>query len=85
MVASSDASAVVDLLQTIRRIEGHLHEILHLPRCPRDRFGDIRRVTSDRFAIAVLQILDSEVVVIACLHSSRSPRAHARVIAGRRL
>ena len=80
-------SDVVDLLQTIRRIEGHLQRNPAIYRVVRaTRFGDIRRVDLRPFRYQLyFQILDSEVVVIACLHASRSPRAHARVISGRRL
>jgi plasmid stabilization system protein ParE len=80
-------NAVVDLLQTIRRTEGHLQRNPAIYRVVRaSRLGDIRRVNLRPFRYQLyFQILDTEVVVIACLHASRSPSLHARVVAGRRL
>ncbi|MBY0317579.1 MAG: type II toxin-antitoxin system RelE/ParE family toxin [Reyranella sp.] len=80
-------SAAADLLRTIQRAEGHLERNPAIYRVVRaSRSGDIRRVNLRPFRYQLyFQILDSEVVVVACLHASRSPSVHARVIAGRRV
>ncbi len=80
-------SAVADLLRTIQRTEGHLQRNPAIYRVVRaSRLGDIRRVNLKPFRYQLyFQILDTEVVVIACLHASRSSSAHTSVIAARRL
>jgi plasmid stabilization system protein ParE len=80
-------SAVVDLLRTIQRTEGHLQRNPAIYRVVRtSRLGDIRRVNPRPFRYQLyFQILDTEVMVIACLHASRSPSAHDRIVTERRL
>jgi plasmid stabilization system protein ParE len=84
-LASRAPAAAVDLLREIDRTEIHLRRNPAIYRVVRSAdTGDIRRVNLRPFRYQLyFQILDSEVVVIACLHASRSPASHARVIGGR--
>lgn len=78
-------TAAIDLLKAIHRTESHLERNPAIYRVVRETpSGDIRRVNLRPFRYQLyFQILDAEVVVIACLHASRSPKTHARIVSGR--
>jgi plasmid stabilization system protein ParE len=84
-LASRVPGAAVDLLRTIARAETHLERNPAIYRVIRTApTGDVRRVNLRPFRYQLyFQILDPEVVVIACLHTSRSPAAHQRIVTGR--
>ncbi|OFW97919.1 MAG: hypothetical protein A3D94_04585 [Alphaproteobacteria bacterium RIFCSPHIGHO2_12_FULL_66_14] len=78
-------AAALDLLRAIDRAESHLRrnpEIYRIVR--RGRVADIRRMNLRPFRYQLyFQVFESEVIVIACLHASRSPREHRRILSGR--
>ncbi len=84
-LASRVPAAAADLLRAIDRAEAHLRRNPAIYRVVRGTSsGDIRRVNLRPFRYQLyFQILGDEVVVIACLHASRSPRAHAGIVTGR--
>ena len=77
--------AAVDLLKAIDRAETHLKRNPAIYQVVRGTpSGDIRRLNLRPFRYQLyFQIVASEVVVIACLHASRSPRAHRRILTDR--
>ena len=83
--AARAPAAAVDLLRAIDRAEIHLKRNPAIYKVVRNNTsGDIRRVNLRPFRYQLyFQIVNSEVVVIACLHASRSPEAHARILSGR--
>jgi plasmid stabilization system protein ParE len=84
-LATRAPAAAIDLLRAIERAETHLRRTPAIYRVVRSaRSGDIRRVNLRPFRYQLyFQILDPEVVVIACLHASRSPRSHGQVVTSR--
>jgi|GEM_PF-1600607 len=75
----------IDLLKAIDRVEAHLRRNPAIYRIVRGApSGDIHRVNLRPFRYQLyFQILGAEVVVIACLHASRSPRAHIGIVTAR--
>jgi toxin ParE1/3/4 len=84
-LASRAPAAAVDLLKTIARAEAHLERNPAIYRVIRTTpTGDIRRINLRPFRYQLyFQILDPEVLVIACLHASRSPGAHQQIVSSR--
>ena len=84
-LANRAPDAARDFLLAIRRAEVHLGRNPAIYRIVRSAAGgEIRRLNLRTFRYQLyFQIFDAEVVVIACLHAHRSPRAHARVVSDR--
>jgi plasmid stabilization system protein ParE len=84
-LAARVPAAAVDLLKAIGRAEIHLSRNPAIYRVVRGNlFGDIRRVNLRPFRYQLyFQIVASEVVVIACLHASRSPQVQAQILSDR--
>jgi plasmid stabilization system protein ParE len=84
-LAARVPAAAVDLLKAIGRAEIHLNRNPAIYQVVRGNpSGDIRRVNLRPFRYQLyFQIVTSEVVVIACLHASRSPKVHAQILSDR--
>jgi toxin ParE1/3/4 len=84
-LAARIPAAAVDLLRAIGRAEMHLNRNPAIYQVVRGNpSGDIRRVNLRPFRYQLyFQIVASEVVVIACLHASRSPKIHAQILSDR--
>ncbi len=84
-LAARVPAAAIDLLKAIDRAESHLKRNPAIYRVVRETpSGDIRRVNLRPFRYQLyFQILGAEVVVIACLHASRSPKALTGIVSGR--
>jgi plasmid stabilization system protein ParE len=84
-LAARVPAAAVDLLKAIGRAEIHLNRnpaIYHVVRG--NPSGDMRRVNLRPFRYQLyFQIVTSEVVEIACLRASRSPKVHAQILSDR--
>jgi len=78
-------AAVPDLMKALERVEGHLTRNPGIYQIVRNApSGDIRRVNLRPFRYQLyFQIVGTEVVMIACLHASRSPVAHATITRSR--
>lgn len=85
-LAERAPNAAADLLRAIARAERHLLRNPEIYRVVREnRHGGIRRVNLRPFRYQLyFQVRDSEVLVLACLHASRSPRTHRRIVTDRR-
>jgi plasmid stabilization system protein ParE len=74
-------AAANDFVRTIARAELHLR---HTPLIYQAVRHDIRRVHLKPFRYGLyFRVVDDRVIVIACLHTSRSPRAIARTLSRR--
>jgi len=84
-LAARVPGAAVDLLRAIGRAETHLNRNPAIYQVVRGNpSGDLRRVNLRPFRYQLyFQIVASEVVVIACLHASRSPKVHAQILSDR--
>jgi plasmid stabilization system protein ParE len=84
-LAARVPAAAVDLLRAIGRAEIHLNRNPAIYQVVRGNpSGDLRRVNLRPFRYQLyFQIVASEVVVIACLHASRSPKVHAQILSDR--
>lgn len=84
-LADRTTDAARDFLLSIRRAELHLERNPAIYRIVRNGpSGEIRRLNLRPFRYQLyFQIFDTEVIVIACLHAHRSPRAHARILSDR--
>jgi plasmid stabilization system protein ParE len=84
-LASRMPNAAVDLLQTMSRAEEHLRRNPAIYRVIRTSpTGDIRRMNLRPFRYQLyFQIIEDKVIVIACLHASRSSSAHGVIVSRR--
>ena len=84
-LADRAPDAALDFLLSIRRAEVHLGRNPAIYRIVRSRqASEIRRLNLRPFRYQLyFHVFDTEVIVIACLHASRSPRAHARIVSDR--
>lgn len=84
-LAARAPGAAFDLLQVVARVEVHLARNPSIYKIvQRTRAGAVRRVNLRPFRYQLYYLIfDDEVAVISCLHASRSPRTHLRVVSRR--
>jgi toxin ParE1/3/4 len=83
--AARAPSVAIDFLKTVAQVQDHLRRNPAIYRVVRQTpSGEVRRVNVRpyRYQLYFL-ILGSTVMVIACVHASRSPRQHAQIVRGR--
>ena len=83
--AARAPDVALDFLRAIGRTEVHLQRNPAIYRVVRQtRHDEVRRaiIRPYRYQLYFL-IVGSAVTVIACIHASRSPRQHSRIIRGR--
>lgn len=84
-LADRAPNAARDFLLSIRRAEVHLGRNPAIyPTVRSTPASEIRRLNLRPFRYQLyFQIVDTEVIVIACLHAHRSPQVHARIVSDR--
>ena len=84
-LAARSPDAAADLLRAIDRAESHLVRNPAIYRVVRHTpSGDVRRVNLRPFRYQLYYLIVARTVaVIACIHASRSPRQHARIVSRR--
>jgi plasmid stabilization system protein ParE len=83
--AARAPSAAADFLRAIGRAEIHLQRNPAIYRVVRQTpHGEVRRVNIRpyRYQLYFL-VVGSTVMVIPCIHATRSPRRHAQIVRGR--
>ena len=83
--AARAPAVAADFVRAIGQAEVHLERNPAIYRVVREtEAGDVRRVNIRpyRYQLYFL-IIGAMVMIIACIHASRSPRAHARIISRR--